>query len=43
LRDRTRGLIRRHRDKIELVAQALLERKTLTAEEIDILLRATNS
>jgi hypothetical protein len=38
LRAKTRGLVRRHRNKIERVAIALQTRKTLTAEEIDRLL-----
>jgi len=38
LRAKTRGLVRRHRNKIERVAMALQTRKTLTAEEIDSLL-----
>jgi hypothetical protein len=35
LRRATRGLVRRHRDKIDHVATQLLERKTLQDEEID--------
>ncbi len=35
MRVMTRTLIRRHRDKIERVAVALLERGRLTAEELD--------
>jgi ATP-dependent Zn protease len=35
MRRQTRRLIRKHRDKIERVATALLERGMLTAEEID--------
>jgi hypothetical protein len=33
-----RGLIRRHRDAVERVADALLDRQTLTGSEIDQLL-----
>jgi hypothetical protein len=35
LRRQTRGLIRRHRDRIERVANALLARKKLSAKQID--------
>jgi hypothetical protein len=35
LRARARGLVRRHREKIERVADALVARDTLTAEQID--------
>jgi len=35
LRAKTRMLVRRHRDKIERVAKALLAKTTLTAKEID--------
>jgi hypothetical protein len=35
LRRMTRMLVRRHRDKIERVAEALLAKTTLTAKEID--------
>jgi ATP-dependent Zn protease len=39
LRARTRGLVRRHRGKIERIAAALLVRRTLTAEEVEAVLR----
>jgi ATP-dependent Zn protease len=39
LRRATRVLVRRHRNAIERVAVALLERETLLADEIDALLR----
>jgi ATP-dependent Zn protease len=39
LRARTRGLVRRHRDKIERVAAALLSQRTLTAEQVEALMR----
>jgi len=39
LRARTRGLVRRHRDKIERVAAALLAQRTLTAEEVETVMR----
>jgi hypothetical protein len=38
LRDRARGLVRRHRATIERVAAALQERGTLTADEIDAII-----
>lgn len=38
MRSLTRTLIRRHHAKIELVAKALMKKKTLTANEIDALL-----
>ena len=38
LRQKTRRLIRTHRDKIARVAQALSERSRLTAAEIDLLM-----
>jgi ATP-dependent Zn protease len=38
MRRQTRRLIRKHRDKIERVAAALIERKTLEANEIDALI-----
>jgi ATP-dependent Zn protease len=38
MRRQTRRLVRRHRDKIHRVAQALLDRKVLTEEEIDALI-----
>lgn len=38
LRRKTRRLVRKHRDKIGCVALALLERRTLQAEEIDALM-----
>jgi hypothetical protein len=38
LRVEARELVRRHKDKIERVAQELLERKSLTKEEIDALI-----
>jgi hypothetical protein len=38
LRVRARGLVRRHKVKIERVAQELLERKSLTGDEIDALI-----
>ena len=41
LRRFTRGLVRRHRDKINRVAEALLAHKSLTAEEIDDLMGAS--
>jgi hypothetical protein len=41
LRKATRGLCSRHREKIERVATALLEKRTLTAEELDALLLRT--
>src|SRR5262245_56333879 len=37
LRRQTRRLVRKHSDKIESVAAGLLKRKTLTGEEIDLL------
>ena len=44
MRRQTRRLIRKHRDKIERVAAALLERDTLTANEIDAIVdRATDA
>jgi ATP-dependent Zn protease len=39
LRARTRGLVRRHRDKIERVAATLLARRTLTAEQVEALMQ----
>lgn len=39
LKDRTRGLVRRHRDTIAHVASELLEHDTLEGEEIDSILR----
>jgi hypothetical protein len=38
LRPACRRLVRRHRDKIECVAQALLLRRTLTPDEVDELI-----
>ena len=38
MRRQTRRLIRKHREQIERVASALVERETLTAEQIDELL-----
>jgi hypothetical protein len=38
LRPKVRALLRRHWPKVERVAQALLEHKTLTAEAIDALI-----
>jgi len=38
LRPACRRLVRRHRDKIERVAQALLLRRTLTPDEVDELI-----
>ena len=38
LRQRALRLVEVHRDKIERVAEALLERQTLTADEVDKLL-----
>ncbi len=38
MRRQTRRLVRKHRDKIERVAQALLERGVLEAHEIDALI-----
>jgi hypothetical protein len=40
LRRHTRGLVRRHRAAIDLVAAALLKRRTLSAAEVDILVGA---
>jgi ATP-dependent Zn protease len=37
LRRQTARLVRKHRDKIECVAKALVEKNTLSAEEIDAL------
>jgi hypothetical protein len=39
LRTRTRGLVRRHRGLIELVAKALLERKKLSGRQIDAIVK----
>jgi ATP-dependent Zn protease len=39
LRTKTSGLVRRHRDKIERVAAALLARRTLTAEQVEAAMR----
>lgn len=38
LRRKTRRLVKKNRDKIDRVAKALLERKTLQAEEVDALM-----
>ena len=38
MRRQTRRLVRRHRDKIERVAKALLERETLQPDEVDALM-----
>lgn len=38
MRRQTRRLVRKHRDKIERIARALLERETLEAHEIDALI-----
>ena len=35
LRARTRMLVRRHRERIERVAAALMDRKTLSGDELD--------
>ena len=40
MRRQTRRLIRKHRDKIERVAEALLQRRSLNSSEVDELLRA---
>jgi hypothetical protein len=39
LRSKTRGLVRRHRKAIEIVAKALLEHRSLSARAIDKLIR----
>jgi ATP-dependent Zn protease len=39
LRKATRGLCRRHRERIERIAQALLKHETLSPEKIDNLMR----
>lgn len=39
MRAKTRGLVRRHREKIEHVARALIEHRTLQADEIDALVK----
>lgn len=38
MRRQTRRLIRRHRDKIERVAEALMSRQTLQTEEVDAII-----
>jgi hypothetical protein len=43
LRAKTRALVRRHRHKIEHVAKALLERRTISGRDIDWLLRQVTS
>ncbi len=40
LRARTAGLVRRHRETIARVGDALFDRKTLSAAEIDALMQA---
>ncbi len=37
--ERARRLITEHRDRLELLAETLLERETLTAEEIQIIVK----
>lgn len=39
LRERARGLVRRHREAIQRVATALIARRTITAREIDALMK----
>ena len=39
LRAKTRGLVHRHRDKIERVAAALLVQRTLTAEQVEAVMQ----
>jgi hypothetical protein len=43
LRAKTRTLVRRHRYKIEHIAQALIERRTLSGRDVNRLLRQVTS